>query len=190
MNKRILQALFISLLMFLLIGVSACEKKYSGKIIDTDTKEPIEGAVVVASWVKARATIAGDDTNFYDVKETLTDKEGRWTIEGRKGNCGALLPSALKLVGISCIRKPTFIVFKPGYCSWPEGFGVNVCKTMRRYDYGTSEIAELPKLTNREDRLRVMPSPVSGQGAWEKQNEFIKMINEERKNLGLKGTYH
>ncbi|MEW6419990.1 MAG: hypothetical protein AB1480_18055, partial [Nitrospirota bacterium] len=54
-------------------------------------------------------------------------------------------------------------------------------------------VIELPKLTSREDRLRALPGAVTGylpgEDAWEKQKEFIRLINEERKNLGLKGSY-
>jgi len=184
MSKRIIQTLLFLFLIFLLICISACEKTYSGKVIDADTKEPIEGAVVVVSWLKARATLAGDDTSFYDVKETLTDKEGRWTIKGHEDNCNKIIPGALHLIGISCIREPYFIVFKPGYCSLPKGYGVNACKTMRRYSDSTGNIAELPKLTNKEDRAKVIPGSIHGVNAWKKQKEFIKMINKERKYQG------
>lgn len=189
--KKILLITGIAIVGFFFISsiFSRPDRTYSGRAIDADTKKPIEGAVVVVSWLKARATLAGDDTNFYDVKETLTDKEGRWTIEGHEGNCDKILHSTLKLIGISCIREPSFIVFKPGYCSWSSrSFGLDVCKKMKPGGKGgflRGEDTELPKLTNKEDRIRVLPSCITGKNAIEKQKEFIRVINDESKNLGL-----
>lgn len=172
----------------------AKDRVYSGRVINADTKEPIEGAIVVAYWLEATKTLAGDDTRLKDVKETLTDKEGKWSIIGPEHEGRSFIRFILSFFGGYKTREPSFIVFKPGYCSWSSrSFGLDACKKLKPGGKGgflEGKDTELPKLTNKEDRLKVMPSPVSGEGAWEKQNEFIKMINEERKNLGLKGTYH
>src|SRR5512139_120753 len=67
------------------VSIFAKDITFRGRVIDYDTKEPIEGAVVVASWLEARQTISGDSTRLKDVKETLTDKNGEWSISGEEG---------------------------------------------------------------------------------------------------------
>jgi len=67
---------------YLLIGL---RRNVKGKVVDADTREPIEGAVVVAVWHEATATISGESTRLKDVKEILTDKNGEWTMEGPTG---------------------------------------------------------------------------------------------------------
>ena len=52
---------------------------YNGKIVDDETKEPIEGVVIFIEWVKLHA-FAG--STFIDGQETLTDKNGEFYISG------------------------------------------------------------------------------------------------------------
>ncbi len=49
----------------------------------------------------------------------------------------------------------------------------------------TIELPKLPDMMSREDVLMAIPGPVIGEGSLEKQKEFIRLINEEKKNLGL-----
>ncbi len=182
---------WIGLCIIWLLPLVGCATTFHGKVIDADTREPIEGAVVVAYWYEARATIAGEDTRLEEVKETMTDKEGKWSIEGTRGqepsNSLALFTF---LTGAHYTREPLFIVFKPGYCSFPSGFSVRACQEKLKPD-GASEIyegktVELPKLIDsREDRLRNMPGPVAGKGSLEQQKEFIRLLNQESRNLGI-----
>lgn len=100
----------------LLISQSACcaDMTFQGKVIDADTLKPIEGAVVVATWNEARGTIAGTDTRFKDAKETLTDKNGEWTITGPEGDEDKLIGIA-QVMGVFITRAPVFLIYKPGY---------------------------------------------------------------------------
>lgn len=180
---------------FMLFCSSAYAATFKGRVIDADTKGPIEGAVVVAQWVEERATIAGPSTRPKDVKETLTDKNGEWVINGPKGRRGGDITAIFTFItGFYYTRPPEIIIFKPGYCSWPNGFGIDACKgkIKRKGNEKTAEgeTVELPKLTNREDRLRSQSiSLAGGEGALEKQRELIRLINEERRSLGLQEIY-
>jgi hypothetical protein len=183
----------LTVLMFLLflgISTTAFSAIFTGKVIDADTKEPIEGAVVVASWQEETATVAGPSTKCKDVNETLTNKNGEWIIQGPRGRTGGSITALFTLLtGTYFTNPPQFIVFKPGYCSWPEGFMIDACKQGIRPG-GQDKVAEgisveLPKLSNKEARLRSIPS--TGCGKLEKQKKLIQLINEERTNLVLKG---
>ena len=82
---------------------------WKGQIIDIETKEPIEGAVVLAVWERVYRTPTGASSYFYEAKETLTDKEGRFEIPSY---------TPINLVPIiSYMRGPLFTIFKPGYGS-------------------------------------------------------------------------
>ena len=76
----------------------------SGKIVDFDTRRPIEGVVVSAVWFyeQIRLSIEPKRT-YYDYCETLTDQDGNFRIPGK---------------GLNIIRKispPTISIFKAGY---------------------------------------------------------------------------
>jgi hypothetical protein len=185
--------IFMVLLLFLSLTQNAWCATFRGKVIDADTKQPIEGAVVVASWDEERATPAGPTSRLKDVKETITDKNGIWIIEGPKGgNVGDIKAMFSFITGTYFTNTPEFIIFKPSYCSWPKGFGIDLCKKSMK-PVGSDKVAEgitveLPQLTDKEDRLRALPSRVSGYGVDEKQKEYIRLLNAERKHLGLE-TY-
>ena len=191
-SKYILAGVVVLVFLIMVIHF-ANTKTFRGRVIDADTKEPIEGAVVVAAWYKARDTIAGESTSLKDVKECLTDKSGKWLIRGSKGRNDWPIPY-LSLF-IPYLREPEFIIFKPGYCSWPNGFDIDSCRG-RIKPGGTGEIMEgtvieLPKLTKREDRLRTEAiSEPAGEGVDDKLRELHRLLNEERRNLGLREIHY
>ena len=193
----VLVAIVGVLLLIIMSSTPACSATFTGRLIDADTKEPIEGAVVVLSWHEERpAPPDGGGMRFKDVKETKTDKDGKWTIDGPKGRkLGNFLSIVSFLTRMYITKPPQFIIFKPGYCSWPQGLFIESCKEKIKYELnsqghyklGEGEVIELPILVSREDRLRNIPSPADGK--LEKQIELIKLINDERRNFGLKGVY-
>lgn len=82
---------------------------FNGKVIDAETKEPIEGAVVVAIYNK---WVLGFEpqTSYVDIKEFLTDKNGEFYI-----------PSYTTIIQpFSWEAWVRFIIFKPGYGSFRD----------------------------------------------------------------------
>lgn len=164
---------------------------WQGRIIDAETKEPIEGAVVVAVWEKIYPEPAGNFSYFFDAVESLTDREGQFFIkEFRAIN---ILPVIRWLDG------PRFTVFKPGYT--PFGHGIAGYHYFHKYFphsplrvdsptltemFKKGIVIELLKLKTREERIDVLPSlanPFSGHD--EKKKNYIRLLNSERKELGL-----
>mgnify|MGYP001572713528 CR=1 FL=1 len=150
---------------------------WKGKIIDIETKESIEGAVVLAVWERVYRTPAGPNSYFYNAKEVLTDKEGRYEIPSyRPIN---LLPI------ISFMRGPRFFIFKPGYLSIEVFLDENVInKTVELPEKGkvfrlAPGIIELPRLKTREERRMAKPAPIGDEKDWKKQRQFIKLIRQE-----------
>ena len=87
--------------------------EFKGKVIDSETKQPIEGAVVVAIYYKkSMMGIVESYSVIMNVKETLTDKNGEFYI-----------PSYTTVIQpLSWESKATFIIFKPGYGSFPKNY--------------------------------------------------------------------
>jgi hypothetical protein len=84
---------------------------FRGKIVDAETKQPLEGAVVLAIWDK-QGPIGGPGgprSLFYDAQETLTDSNGEFNLPGISG-----------FFPLSKIRGPLIVIFKPGYGSYPR----------------------------------------------------------------------
>jgi hypothetical protein len=179
-------------LLLMLLESPADGATFKGKVIDADTKEPIEGAAVVAVWGEETTTPTATHSRLKDVKEVLTDKNGEWLIMGPKGGeVGNIKAIISVLTGTYFTLPPAFIVFKPGYCSWPERFGIEVCKQrMKPFSVGEGETLELPTLTRREDRLKALPSPIEKEGDrkkefYKKQKILLRLIDDERRFLGI-----
>lgn len=81
--------------------------EFKGKVIDSDTKEPIEGAVVVAIYKKDTLISGpgGGYTSIIKIKEALTDENGEFYIPSYT----TIIQPLSKEEGVS------FIIFKPGY---------------------------------------------------------------------------
>lgn len=157
---------------------------YKGKVIDLETGNPIEGAVVAATW---ELYILHFIPRFGDAKETVTDKNGEF-----------ILPKAFTLWPFSELRNFHFIIFKPGYLSYPP-LGLTFEERKARMPDFTGEefrdkkqyhIIKLGKPKNREERRLTYDeagSPFGFDEAFKKLPILLKMGNEERKNLGFSG---
>ncbi len=162
------------------------EKELKGKILDIDTKQPVEGAVVVVEYKKATVGLgAGSISSIIEVRETLTDKDGNFCI-----------PSYTTVIQPFSWQIPnTVIVFKPGYASLETGVssftdqipvkeGSWHWSKKLKYRILGAGIVELPKLKETEERRLHIPSPITGID-YKKQKMFMQLLNEERSSLNL-----
>lgn len=80
--------------------------EFKGRVMDIETKAPIENAVVVAIYYKHTLNPpAGSYSNVIHVKETLTDKDGRFSF-----------PSYTTFIHpLSYSGNCVFLIYKPGY---------------------------------------------------------------------------
>ena len=182
---------FILIFAFMLMMVtSGCAHTFKGRVIDAGTREPIEGAAVVVYWHKETTVYIDTATVLKDVKETLTDENGEWKIRGPKGHEDSTFLTLITILPyVYYTREPNFIIFKPGYCSYPGGFGIAACRGLKPGGKGPiieGATIELPRLTGREDRKRAKPGFVTGGTKWaRKQKTFIKLLNKENRYLGV-----
>lgn len=91
--------------------------EFRGRVIDAETKQPIEEAVVVVLYNKWEfGGPGGGNTITMDAKETLTDKNGEFYF-----------PSYSTMIGpLSRERVAEFIYFKPGYKSVTHVEGLKI----------------------------------------------------------------
>jgi hypothetical protein len=161
------------------------EPEFQGTIVDIDSKQPIEGAVIVAEYRKATMGLgAGSMSSIIDVRETLTDKDGHFRI-----------PSYTTLIQPFSWQIPTiFIIFKPGYASLKLGLkeyftGHKSDELKGSYPWSSEliyrvigpGIVEIPKVKTKEEREKARMS-VDIFGADVKESElpiFNKIIKEE-----------
>jgi len=180
---------FIVVIIFIMsCGFAFADGPWKGKILDVETKEPLEGVVVLAVWDRIYRTPFGTSSYFYEAKETASNKEGEFEIP-------SYTPINMLPI-ISYMQGPEFTIFKPGYGSLRMSLGdylnSNTKKPQemellgKKYRF-ESGIIELPRLIYKEERLRNIPGGPTDVGD-DKLPFFYKSINEERINLGIRGS--
>ncbi len=160
-------------------GCPYYKSAFRGKVVDAETGEPVEGAVVAAVYRAVMynycciPAVAGPSPSEIDVRETLTGGDGMFRI----------LPYATIMPPISTGYYTHFVIFKPGYGRFP-GFQTsppfNADSDLERFFSGkfgaegtakdernrgepktvpvTFGVVKLPKLKTWEEREKSLPS--------------------------------
>jgi hypothetical protein len=100
-----LKQIFLAILLSLFI-VTGCEGEITGIVVDAETGQPIEGAVILVEWTKQHG-LGLTYTESYKVVEVVTNKEGKASISG------VLSPF---------VDAPDVTVYKKGYVAWNNHF--------------------------------------------------------------------
>jgi hypothetical protein len=151
---------------------------FKGKVIDADTKEPIQGAAVLAVYYFTAYGIAGANSYLEDGQETLTDENGefelprtrRWFVLHRGYPEGKI------------------IIFKPNYGQFPknkksEALGVN--KSWPPPDKYI--VYKLPRLQTTKE-LKAQNIRTYTEIPYRYKKNYIRLYNEWRISLGYGPT--
>ena len=96
---------FAVLFLLLLVG-TGCAGTLKGQVLDAQTGQPIEGAVVLGVWTKYSGLPGLQYGELAGVKETETDVDGRFVLE-TAGSLGA---------------EEAVTIYKSGYVAWSNLF--------------------------------------------------------------------
>jgi len=164
------------------LDIALADGPYSGKVIDAETKEPIEGAVVVFVWMK-RVIQLGRSQDIYEAaKETMTDKNGEFKLPGYT------LTNIFTFWGV---QPPDIIIFKPGYGDfpWHRAYPPRGDRSRNLLEYfRTNGLVELPRIGTKEERVKVYLAigPVLNEVPYDPVlSNYRRMINIEESNLGI-----
>ena len=146
---------------------------YHGKVVDEQTRKPLESAVVLGTWSVYHFDPGGGNSTYYDAREAVTDKNGEFTIPGQ----GLRIFSSIKPIG--------FTIFKAGYSyfsSYWDSLKIETRKDMIKWE-GETPVIPIRKLTDEERKKQGSPSRPNI--PTEKMQILTKEINKERVYLGL-----
>jgi hypothetical protein len=174
------------LLLALLSGCAVTNEfgPYIGKVVDAETKEPIEGAVVFMQCTTRTGNPGGYTTHYAGFKEVLTDAQGEYLL--------ALRLTALK-PGHLWDYEPSITVFKPGYGVFPRYKGVSITPRPKRrpYPFYTNkyQIIALPKLRTLKERDRnffMVNINFLEKIPFDQRKNVFNLLNQEAIHLGFK----
>lgn len=156
------------------VSIARYDGPYEGRIIDAETRQPLEGVVVFGEWKVFHPNLAGGNYTYYDAAETLTDKNGEFRIPGK----GVRV--------LSNLTEMYFLIFKAGYEAIhpvPWRALKNMITTDNVRFEGNKAIIPIRKLTLEERKKR--PIPVrSSHAPLEKQKKLTNELNKECSDLG------
>lgn len=92
----------IVLIQLVMIMVVGCYLPISGRIVDAETNNPIEGAVVLVEWTKTKG-IGLTYAESCKVAEMMTGKDGKFIVPG---------------VFAMSVNSPDLTIYKQGYVAW------------------------------------------------------------------------
>ena len=146
---------------------------YKGKVVDAETKQPLEGVVILGVWNKVYGNVAGSTSEFYDSVEILTDKNGEFSIPGK----GLLVFSFLDEMDV--------VIFKAGYEILGYGPWYNFkTRTALKYVRWDGDIPTfmLKRLSYEERKKRVLTRPNIDV---KRMKYLTKEINIDCKEIGF-----
>ena len=102
-----MQRLGFAVLFLLLLAGTGCAGTLKGQVLDAQTGQPIENAVVLGVWSKVAGIPGLHHTEFVAVREAETDTMGRFELE---------MP---RKIGVD---EEAVTVYNPGYVAWSNLF--------------------------------------------------------------------
>ena len=160
---------------------------WQAQVVGAETKQPLEGVVVLAWWTRHVRSFGGFSEDYRDSQEVLTGKDGRFTIESRW---------FFSLNPLVFFRGPSVAMFKPGYGdygwrgyqgseTWPKEKreALRTEAQLLQLDGIVLEMPVLPDASKREEYLKHLSGRISGVPL-DKRPLMQEAIMEERKALG------
>ena len=190
-DLRTMRVILVVLMSLVILGGSRADAAgpWQAQVVAGDTKQPVEGVVVLAWWTRNVRSFGGFSEDHRDSQEVLTDKDGRFTIEPRW---------FFSLNPLVFFRGPFVAMFKPGYgdYEWPGYRGSETWPKEKREALRTEAqllllegiVLEMPLLVSvgqREEYLKHLSGRISGVPL-DKRPLMQEAVREERKTLGYR----
>jgi hypothetical protein len=190
MTTRVLTRLVSLIFPMLLLGTQPTVEAagpWQAQVVSADTKQPLEGVVVLAWWTRHVRSFGGPSEDHRDSQEVLTDRDGRFTIESRW---------FFSLNPLVFFRGPFVAMFKSGYgdYEWPGYRGSETWPKEKREALRTEAqllqldgiVLEMPRLLTADQRkeylkrleVAVVTVPL------DKRSLLQKAFEDERRALG------
>jgi len=111
--------------------IPACYAEITGIVVDAETGEPIEGAVVLVEWTVEKGFPGLRYHESYKVIEVVSDKDGKVRIED-----GVFNPT---------VEPPYVTVYKKGYVAWNNKFIFPDYRKRKNFEWKDGYIFKLEK---------------------------------------------
>lgn len=132
MKKRI-----VSIFILVVLLMTGCYLPMSGRVIDAETNQPIEGAVALVEWTKTHG-IGEHWTESYKVAEVVSDKDGKVSLPG----CYSPF-----------VRPPDVTIYKKGYVAWNNYYIFPNSVHRTDFEWGSGYVFKMEKFLSTYSHL-------------------------------------
>jgi hypothetical protein len=164
-------------------AIAAESESYHGTVLDAETEEPLEGAVVVVLWFKKTYLSMDGPQYFHKGTEVLTDTNGKFSVDTSPGTNWNPFTFMVK--------DPWIVIFKPGYAPLTPTYAVSLKLGADMYDkLKQGAVVRLPKLKSREELRRFASIGSLGIGSDTPRSgirHLIRLINVQSRSAGVTG---
>ncbi|HID70428.1 MAG TPA: hypothetical protein EYP35_08220 [Desulfobacterales bacterium] len=150
---------------------------FEGKVVDADTKQPVEEAVVLGIYYFESYSIAGTSSHLKDGQEVMTDRNGefklprtrRWFVLNRGYPEGKL------------------VIFKPGYGVFPDHRKSQAVGENKGWPPpGKYIVYELPRLRTKAERKKnVRSASRYSEIPYKNIRQYWEKVNQECVNVDI-----
>jgi hypothetical protein len=157
-------ASFFSILLIFLVGI--CSAEITGVVVDAETGKPVEGAAVLVEWTITKGLPGLSHTESYQVYETNTDNNGKYTI-----------PRIINPL----VHSPNITIYKKGYVAWNNKLIYPDYKERGNFVLKDGSIYKLEKFKttdNYRDHQAFVDDVIHVGLATEKKQNFLKICRE------------
>jgi len=193
--RMFLFLLFLALLVSLLVTYSSYPSSYeakpiSGVVFDAESKQPVEGAVVVAIWSEYGGAFQAYKIDELEVQEAVTDNQGKYTLPGwplkRSRNRSAFVPTdEPRIFAYKYRYLPKYI-----YNGIVQEMGVHPPYKHERMIswHGSTDIFILPLTVTEKDRMQEFTevewiTPGIKGCRWKKLTHLLLEVDKHREDL-------
>lgn len=128
-----MRSLSVILCVFVMLVGSGCVYPgIKGRVVDSATGKPLEGALIVAQWTKKHG-IGLTYHDLYKINETLTDKDGVFSLSGTYD---------------PFVEPPEMIIYKEGYIPWRNDSIFPSCNKVKDYEWNNNVTYKLEVYTD------------------------------------------
>jgi hypothetical protein len=146
-------------------------------VVDEETGKPLEEAVVTVIWYRAPLVYMDLARRFQSAQETLTDADGKFSLEAAPGIDWNPFTYVLK--------EPDIVIFKPVYGPLADGFVRKTNTIMPTMALRHGAVVKLSKLKTREEQREFGDFWTTGIPR-KYLPVLTRLINIQRQSLGLK----
>lgn len=155
------------------------EGPYRGRVVDSITGEPIEGAGVLVYWQNEDPRYEGQE-DLLAARETLTDARGEFLVDA----------SAVERDLPPRTFPPRILIYKPGYATYPRAFSRPPGAPARLFAGASREVL-LGALRDDEDRAEAANNVIATISAIRANARqlpaFVELLRQALEQAGVPG---